>query len=87
MAETLTIKKAVDASSMDVNNVNFDTTTPGQIIAAAVENGFLTPNPGEAYKALGKNNQPVMDEVATLAELGFKDGDTMIVVSKPSGAR
>ena len=38
-------------------------------------------------KALGKNNQPVMDEVATLAELGFKDGDTMIVVSKPSGAR
>jgi hypothetical protein len=42
--------------------------------------------PGKVYKVVGKNNQPV-EETATLADLGFTDGDTVTVIAKPEGAR
>ena len=81
----LILKKAFDGSCTDVNDVDIDVTSPSQIIGAAMENGILERIPGEEYKIIGKNNQPIMDDVA-LAKLGFEDGDTITVVSKPVGA-
>jgi hypothetical protein len=37
------------------------------------------------YKMVGKNNMPIT-ETATLAILGFSDGDTIKIVAKPKGA-
>ena len=79
------LKKAFDGSCTDVNDLDIEVTTPSQIIGAAVENGILDRIPGEEYKVIGKNNQPIMDD-KPLAKLGFKDGDTLTVVSKPQGA-
>ena len=79
------LKKAFDGSCTDVNDLDIEVTTPSQIIGAAVENGILDRIPGEEYKVIGKNNQPIMDD-EPLAKLGFKDGDTLTVVSKPQGA-
>lgn len=81
----LTLRKAFDGSCTDINDLDLEATTPSQIITAAIENGILERIPGEEYKVIGKNNQPVMDEV-TLDKLGFVDGDTLTVVSKPVGA-
>lgn len=81
----LILKKAFDGSCTDVNDVDIDVTSPSQIIGAAMENGILDRIPGEEYKIIGKNNQPIMDDIP-LAKLGFEDGDTITVVSKPVGA-
>lgn len=79
------LKKALDASTYDMGNLNPETTTPSQIIAAAIESGILDRVHGEEYKIIGKNNQPVMEDLP-LAKLGFEEGDTLTVVSKPVGA-
>ena len=54
-------------------------------VQAAIENGILERVPGEEYKIIGKNNQPVMEDLP-LEKLGFEDGDTLTVISKPVGA-
>lgn len=79
------LKKALDASCTDINDLDPKTVTPSQIIAAAIENGILERVPGEEYKIIGKNNQPVMEDLP-LEKLGFEDGDTLTVISKPVGA-
>lgn len=82
----LTMCRVFDGSRTDINDLDLEAITPSQIIAAAIENGILDRVPGEEYRIVGKNNQPVMDEVP-LSKLGFVDGDTLNVVSKPVGAR
>ena len=81
----LTLRNGLDASTTDINELDLETTTPAQIIAAAVENGILQQVAGEEFKVIGKNNQPITED-SPLSKLGFEDGDTITVVSKPRGA-
>ena len=80
----LVLRKAFDGSCTDINDLDLESTTPSQIIGAALDNGILERITGEEYKVIGKNNQPIMDD-APLSKLGFEDGDTLTVVSKPIG--
>lgn len=81
----LTMCQAFNGARTDINDIDLGATTPSQIISAAIENGILQRVTGEEFKVVGKNNQPVMEDLP-LSELGFEDGDTLTVISKPTGA-
>ena len=81
----LILKNSFDGSTHDINGVDLENTTPSQIINAAIQEDILARIKGEEYRLVGKNNQPILDD-EPLAKLGFVDGDTITVISKPSGA-
>jgi len=83
--QTLVLRNAYNGKCTDINDVDLDVLTPSQLIGAAIDNLVLEKVEGEEYRVIGKNNQPVTDDVP-LSKLGFVDGDTITVVSKPTGA-
>ena len=85
MAE-LTLKIGNTGETIPVNDLELDQVTNTELVSQLVSNGMVPEVPGKVYKVVGKNNQPV-EETATLADLGFTDGDTVTVIAKPEGAR
>jgi len=72
--------------TVPVDDVDLASVTNTEILTSAVSGGILPRlNPDEEYKMIGKTNMPIT-EPATLASLGFVDGDTIKVVAKPIGA-
>lgn len=81
----LILRDALKGMNVDLDEVDLEATTTDMVINEAVRNGILDPVAGNSYKVIGKDNMPVVED-ATLASLGFKDGDTITVVAKPCGA-
>ncbi len=84
MAE-LSLKIGNTGETVPVNDLELDQVTNVELIAGLVSSGMVPDVPGKEYKLIGKDNFPVVD-TATLAELGFNDGDTVTIVAKPAGA-
>jgi len=83
---SITLDFANTGEKLPVNDVDLESITNEELIDAAVANGGIKePEKGMAYKVIGKDSTPVMDK-ATMASLGFVDGDTVKVVAKPAGA-
>lgn len=83
---SITLDFANTGEKLPVNDVDLESITNEELIDAAVANGGIKkPDEGMAYKVIGKDSTPVMDK-ATMASLGFVDGDTVKVVAKPAGA-
>lgn len=84
----LILHNLVDCSVTEIYDVDLKTVTPRRIIEAALEFGVLIndPNMVGVYKIINKgHNWPIIDEEdVALANLGFVDGDTLIVVGKPT---
>ncbi|GHV11043.1 hypothetical protein FACS1894162_6110 [Bacteroidia bacterium] len=82
----ITLDIANTGEQVPVNDVNLDSVTNTELITNAVSAGIV-PSLGAdmEYKMVGKTNMPIT-ETATLAALGFADGDTIKVVAKPKGA-
>jgi hypothetical protein len=82
----VTLNIANTGEQVPVNDVNLDSVTNTELITNAVSAGiFPSLGDGMEYKMVGKTNTPITD-TATLALLGFVDGDTIKVVAKPKGA-
>ena len=72
----------IDQYRIPVNDLELEQVTNYDIICQLVANGIVPEVPGKVYKMVGKNNQ-VVEETATLAELGFTAGDTVRVCALP----
>lgn len=87
----ITLDIANTGEKVPVLDIDLESVTNVDLIEAALTSDILRPitdwfgnpvwNPN-VYKIIGKNNAPVIDE-ATLSSLGFADGDTIRVVTKP----
>ena len=79
----ITLAFGSTGETVPVNDVDLGSVTNTEILTSAVSGGIL-PGLGTdmEYKMISKTNMPIT-ESATLALLGFVDGDTIKVVAKP----
>ena len=82
----ITLEIANTGEKVPVKDVDLGSITNTEILTGAVNEKILPPpRENEGYKMVSKTNMPII-ETATLASLGFVDGDTIKVVAKPEGA-
>ena len=85
-AAQISLKVSNTGEVIPVNDIELDQVTNSELIEQLVANGLVPEVPGKTYKMISiENNQPV-EEVATLAALGVKDGTLVNIVAKPAGA-
>ena len=84
---SIILKMGVSGVTVPVNDIKLDQVTNTELISQMVASGIVPALPSdEEYLVIGKNNQPLKD-TASLAELGFNDGDTITIAVKPKGAK
>ena len=84
---SIILKMGVSGVTVPVNDIKLDQVTNTELISQMVASGIAPALPSdEEYLVIGKNNQPLKD-TASLAELGFNDGDTITIAVKPKGAK
>lgn len=71
-----------------IDDIDLQATTMNDLISQLVEAGTLSrPSNGESWKAISnETNNTIRENGKSLADLGFKDGDTITFVTKSEGA-
>lgn len=79
---------ASTAEDFQVNDVNMESVTNTELLNEAVANGVFPPAGADmTYALVGKDGKPIAAETTkTLAEIGYKDGDNIKVLSVAKGA-
>ena len=78
----ITLEIATTGERISVSDINLDIITNRELLTEVIEAGFVPPDDvGSGYRIIGKGNYPI-HETATLAELGFYDGDVIRIIAK-----
>ena len=88
MAKIIIMDAAAGAPKATIDDIDLETTTLNDLTAQLIEAGTLgRPNGRDTWRAIdNESNQVITDGGKSLADLGFKDGDTITFVTKAGGA-
>ena len=78
---------ASTGEDFQVNDLDMESVTNTELLNEAVANGVFPPaGTSMKYALVGKDGKPISEETKTLAEIGYKDGDNIKVLSVAEGA-
>ena len=76
---TLKIHNKSEVDYTDIYDIDLNQMTNNELISQLIYNQIIIDDLYETYKVVGKNYQ-LVDDPATLVELGFKNGDVINIL-------